>query len=96
MALTAEYALGAVEYVSVAWTSEDDLTISPVFMALVQPGFTPDVGDWVPAQWTPSKPNRSRTLLDTTDYGVGLWSVWGKVVDSPETVIRQHGTVRII
>lgn len=96
MGLNAEYVLGAEEYLSAAWTADVDLTVSPVQMAVVPQGIIPTDVDWVTAEWTPGQANRSRVLFDTTFYGVGIFGVWGRVTDSPETIVRQHGTVRVI
>lgn len=96
MGLNAEYALGGEEYLSVLWSADVDLTVSAVEMAVIPQGFTPEELDWEAAEWVAGQANRSRMLLDTTSVGIGIFGVWGRVLDSPETIIRQHGTVRVI
>lgn len=97
MSMFDEYASGAVEYVKAQWDSPDDLTVGAVVMAFLEPGVSPEEAVWESAEWVDEVgvDNRSRILLDTMLYELGFYVVWGKLVDSPEIVIRPFGMIRI-
>lgn len=99
MSMFEEYVSGSVEYVKAQWDSPDDLTLGGVMMAFVEPGFAPLNPDWEAAAWITDETgvtNRSRTLLNTETLQDGFYVVWGKLVDSPETVVRPFGMIRIV
>lgn len=79
-----------------------DPTASPVSMAfLTTKAALPDVGDWEQASWENGLGHKYyiRCLVGPTGdvaLAAGTYWVWIKVEDSPETPIRQVGSIRII
>ena len=99
MSFFEEYVSGSEEFVKAQRESDDDLHQGAVQMAFVEPGLAPLDPDFSAAAWVLDEPgvsNRSRILLDAGTYELGFYVVWGKLVDSPETVIRPFGMIRIV
>ena len=96
----------STEYVRVAIDAGTDPTADTVQMAFPLAGSQPVTGDWKAATW------RSSTSTDPDTYYVrclvgpgpgglitlnnGLYDVYVKVNDNPETVVRNTGALAIL
>ena len=97
MAIPDEIPQGSKEFMTVELDSPDDLT-----SATVKFGFTTDEIDqplaWVNGVWPTPAVNDARTqdVWDTTGLEKTHWAVWAWVQDSPESLPRRYGVVRIV
>lgn len=81
-----------------------DPTADVVTMAFMASGSAPSSGDLKTASWETVStdvhyPYRARCLVGpggTVTLTAGLYTVWVKVVDNPETVLRPAGLLRVI
>lgn len=105
--MTATISAASTEYVQVIVSAKESGAAVNVSTATVTMGFsaTSAVPTWRTASWdtdatTDPDTYRAQCLVGP-DGGVetltaGLYNVWVKVVDSPETVIRKAGQLRVV
>jgi hypothetical protein len=97
MAIPDEIPQGSQEFLVIDFTSADDLTT-----ATVKIGVTTDPVDqpatWMNAVWPTPAVNQARTttVWDTTSVTPGYYAVWSWVQDSPESLPRRYGVVRVV
>lgn len=97
MAIPDEIPQGTKEFVTVLLDSPDDLTISPVkFGFTTDPIAQPSV--WVDGTWPTAGKNEARTasVWDTTGLELTYWAIWTWLQDSPESLPRRYGVVRVV
>ncbi len=99
--LSAEYILVPIDFkVSGVLT---DPTADVVSLAFVTPGTDPVSGDWVTGSWESDLTNVSRPIrYARVQVGPGgkvlakgSYTVWVRVVDSPETPVKQAGLLDV-
>jgi hypothetical protein len=97
MAIPDEIPQGSKEFLIVDFVSDDDLT-----SAVVKIGVTTDPTDqpatWMDATWPTPAVNQARTasVWDTALVDPGYYAVWSWVQDSPESLPRRYGVVRVV
>jgi hypothetical protein len=97
MAIPDEIPQGSKEFLVIDLVSSDDLT-----SAVVKIGVTTDPTDqpatWLDAVWPTAGLNQARTVSvwDTTAVTPGFYAVWSWVQDSPESLPRRYGVVRVV
>ena len=97
MAIPDEIPHGSIEFLTIDLVSDDDLTLSTVKI-----GVTTEVSDqpatWMNAIWPTNGVNTARTSVpwDTTSVTPGFYAVWSWVQDSPESLPRRYGVVRVV
>lgn len=90
------------EYVLVPVSAKEagapiDPTTSPVEMAFAAADADPD--DWHEAEWeTAGSKHYARCLVGPGEVEIekGLWQVWVRVTDNPETPVMRAGELRVI
>jgi hypothetical protein len=97
VAIPDEIPQGSKEFITVDLDSPDDLTT-----ATVKFGFTTDPVaqpvTWVDGNWPDDGINTARTtsVWDTTGLDKAHWAVWTWVQDTPESLPRRYGVVRVV
>jgi hypothetical protein len=104
-----EISTASLEYVRVPVAAKvdgaaHDPTEDTVTMAFLATTAAPASGDWKTASWeTDTGPDPdtyyARCLVGTGGAVVltaGVWHVWVKVADSPETPVKRAGLIRVI
>ena len=96
----------STEYVKVpVAATESGVDVNPVTdaleMALMLPGYIPTDDDWFTGSWEVDSGTYYARVLVGPDGGVatlsrGLYEVYIKVADNPETVVRRVGAVGVI
>lgn len=101
--------VGSLEYVRVSVYAESsgaqvNPTSDTVQMAFVPGSAAPEAGDWKSASWdtdTTTTPTTYRAQCLVGPSGTvtlvrGSYTVWVKIVDSPETPVRPVGSLKVI
>lgn len=93
----------STEYVRVAIDAGVDPTADNVQMAFPVTGVAPVLGDWKSATWETSDGTYyARCLVGPGIGGVvsltagGLYDVYVKIADNPETVVRNTGALAVL
>jgi hypothetical protein len=100
----------STEYVRVPVASERsgaayDPTGDTVQLAFLAGAGAPQSGDWKAASWdtdatTYPATYHAQCLIGpaggTVTLTAGIWTVWVKVTDSPETPVRRAGQIKIV
>lgn len=88
---------GSQEFLVVALDSSDDLTISPVKIGVTQDPIE-QPGTWMNAHWPEPAVNTAQTdaVWDTTALPLGYYAIWAWPQDSPESLPRRYGVVRVV
>lgn len=82
-----------------------DPTADTVTMAFLAGAGPPVSGDWKTASWdtdasTYPPTYRAQCLVGpaggTVTLTAGVWSVWVKVADSPETPVKHSGQIKVV
>ena len=80
-------------------------TADTVTMAFLAGAGPPESGDWKTASWDTDATTYPPTYLaqcligpsgGTVTLTAGVWSVWVKVTDSPEVLVRRAGQIKIV
>ncbi len=84
---------GSVEYLNVDITADVTLDTQPVSVAVSRS--TPTGTDWQAAEWAGTAgTTRTARVLYTADTP-GLYAVWARITDNPETPIIRAGTLSV-
>lgn len=105
--MLAEIAAASVEYVRVPISATSsgaavDPTGDTVQMAFLATSTAPASGDWKTASWetdastTPDTYYARCLVGSAVTLTAGTYTVWVKVADSPETVMKRCGLLRVI
>ena len=86
------YERESTELLTVAVQKDKVPVTNDVFLTVIDSDERPLVADWVPAVVTAG--GKCGILID--GLAVGTYSVWVRVIDSPEDAVFRAGTVKII
>jgi hypothetical protein len=97
VAIPDEIPQGSKEFLDVVLDSSDDLTVSTVKIGVTVDSVN-QPATWMTAAWPTPGVNTARTsaVWDTTSLAKDFYAVWAWVQDSPESIPRRYGVVRVV